>query len=50
MVMAKSLECAALMEEKAFNKEPSLDPVIVPGIQTILSKSGSTLLLSPTPS
>ena len=41
MVMAKSLECAALMEEKAFNKEPSLDPVIVPGIQ---SNSGSALL------
>lgn len=29
--MVKSLECAALMEEKTFNKEPSLDPVIVHG-------------------
>lgn len=32
IAMVKSLECAALMEEKAFNKEPSLDPVIVYGI------------------
>lgn len=40
MVMAKSLDCAALMEEKAFNKKPSLDPVIVPGIQTILPMAG----------
>jgi len=47
MVMAKSLECAALMAEKAFNKEPSLDPVIVPGIQTILLNSGSAVLLTP---
>lgn len=35
MLMAKSLECATLMEEKAFNKDPSLDPVIAPGIQAV---------------
>lgn len=32
IAMVKSLECAALMQEKAFNKDPSLDPVIVYGI------------------